>query len=321
MAEAARDASSLLDRLFVRVAALPAAARSVIVLGLIATLLISNRLASLSAQEIRANDAVTGNVEVVYVPDERLSRAIALGYDQAAADLLWIRTIGYFTRHFITDRRYPWLEYFVEQILKLDPRWRLVYHWAGATVLYGRRFTNENIMLSNHFYQKALDRFPEDHEAAYRLGVNYYVEMKSADPEEQKRFRETGLSFLELAANMPSAPSHLRSLVASVSRRLGKSQLALQYLLDLYLATEDPEQRRELRFRIDDVRAEQGSDGDMLAAAERFERLWKARFPYVSPPMFGLLGEPDGDAVQDRSWKTLMPDIAVREDPAPEPAP
>ena len=34
MAEAARDASSLVDRLFVRVAALPAAARSVIVLGL-----------------------------------------------------------------------------------------------------------------------------------------------------------------------------------------------------------------------------------------------------------------------------------------------
>ncbi|MEZ4463330.1 MAG: hypothetical protein R3F60_01270 [bacterium] len=313
--------SSTFNRVVERIESLPGWLRALLVLTLVGTLLITNRLASLTANETRANDSLAGGVEVVYVPDQRLSRAIALGYDQAAADLLWIRTIGYFTKHFITDRRYPWLEYFVEQILTLDPHWRLVYHWAGATVLYGRRFTNENVMLSNHFYQRALERFPEDHEAAYRLGVNYYVEMKSQDPEEQKRFRETGLSYLELAANIPSAPSHLRSLVASISRRLGKSQLALQYLIDLYLATDDPEQRKDLRVRIDAVRAEQGSDQDMLAAADRFDRRWKATFPYVSPPMYGLLGEPAGAGVEDRPWKTLTPDIAVRDDQEPEPAP
>jgi hypothetical protein len=293
---------------------LPFSLRLVLVLGLLAALLAHNRLALITARAARANEgAASFQGEVLYVPDTRLSRAMAMGYDQAAADLLWIRTIGYFSEHFTTDRRYTWLEHFVEQILELDPRWRLVYHWAGASVLYGRRFTNENINLSSGFYQRALERFPEDYEAAYRLGLNYYVEMRSADPAERRRYQEIGLSWLELAANMPSAPGNIRSLVASVSRRLGKSQLALQYLIDLYLSTDDPEQRAELRLRMEDMKAEQGDAEELAAAAARFQSSWKSFLPYVSPPLFALLGEPEQIGTPDRPWPTLVPDIEARE--------
>ncbi len=292
---------------------LPGPLHALLIIALLATLLVHNRLARVSATAARANEVAMGASEVLYVPDVRLSRVMALGYDQAAADLLWIRTIGYFTEHFTSDRRYPWLEHFIEQILELDPQWRLVYHWAGASVLYGRRFTNENISLSNHFYERALERFPEDHEAAYRLGINYYVEMRGTDPAERRRFQEIGLSWLELAANMPSAPSNIRSLVASISRKLGKSQLAMQYLIDLYLGTDDPAQRAELRGRIEDMKAEQGDAPEVAATAARFQQSWKSFFPYVSPPLFALLGEPEQIGTPDRPWPTLVPDIEARE--------
>lgn len=293
---------------------LPYSARFVLVVGLLAALLAHNRLSLVTARSARANEAAASfQGEVLYVPDTRLSRAMAMGYNQAAADLLWIRTIGYFSEHFTTDRRYTWLEHFVEQILELDPHWRLVYHWAGASVLYGRRFTNENVRLSSGFYERALKRFPDDHEAAYRLGLNYYVEMRSADPAEHRRFQEIGLSWLEQAANMPSAPASIRGLVASVSRKLGKSQLALQYLIDLYLSTDDPEQRAELHARMEDMKAEQGDAEELAAAAARFQNSWKSFFPYVSPPLFALLGEPEQAGTPDRPWPTLVPDIEVRE--------
>lgn len=283
-------------------------ARLLIVAALLTTLVGLNRAALVTSRTLAAEDTIVQDAEVLFVPDTRLSRMITLGYDQAAADLVWLRTIGYFTAHFSGDRKYRWLEHFINQIIELDPGFRKVYHWAGASVLYGRRFTNENVMLSNLFYKKALDRFPDDYEAAYRLGLNYYIELKSSDPDERRRFRETGLSYLEQAANSPDAPTQIRSLVASISSKLGKSQLALQYLIDLYLSTDDAAQRKAIKRRIDVLRA-QGAGEAAAAAAERFKASWQATHPYVTSPIFSLLGEPESRRIGDRPWRTLLPDV------------
>ncbi len=254
--------------------------------------------------------------EVLYVPDRRVSRLLTLGYDQAAADLLWLRTLDYFAHHFTTDRRYEWLEHFINQILVLDPRFRKVYHWAGANVLYGRTFTNENVRLSNRFYELALVRFPDDYEAAYRLGLNYYVELRSEDPEEARRNKEKGLSYLEMAANMPGAPHRMRNLVASISRRLGKTQLAIQYILDLLVQETDPLARAGLKTRIARLQASNDA-GDLAEAAHAFSGAHKQTFPYASDLLFIHLGEPADRRWQDVSWRTLLPDIAVEGDPRP----
>lgn len=291
-----------------RFAAFSEPARVLIVAALLTTLIGVNRAALVTSRSLYAEDTVIQDAEVLFVPDTRLSRLITVGYDQAAADLVWLRTIGYFTAHFSGDRQYRWLEHFINQIIELDPNFRKVYHWAGASVLYGRRFTNENVLLSNVFYQKALERFPDDYEAAYRLGLNYYIELRSDDPEEQQRFRAKGLSYLEQAANSPDAPAQLRSLIASISSKMGKSQLALQYLIDLYLGTDDQSQRAALKARIDQLRAE-GAGGDSALAAERFRADWEATHPYVTAPIFSLMGEPDRRTITDRSWRSLLPDV------------
>lgn len=291
-----------------RFAALGEPLRAALILALLATLIGVNRAALVTSKTLAAEDTIIQDAEVLFVPDTRLSRMITLGYDQAAADLVWLRTIGYFTAHFAGDRRYRWLEHFINQIIELDPNFRKVYHWAGASVLYGRRFTNENVQLSSLFYAQALERFPDDYEAAYRLGLNYYIELKSDDPEERRRFRETGLSYLEQAANAPDAPANLRSLIASISSKLGKSQLALQYLIDLYLSTEDASQQAAIKSRIDHLRA-QGGDSDAALAAERFRADWEATYPYVTSPIFSLIGEPTTRPIGDRPWRVLLPDI------------
>jgi hypothetical protein len=294
---------TLVDRLL----GLPRAAWSLILLAGLVTLVGINRMALVSTQDLRANSTIVQDAEVLFVPDTRLSRMITLGYDQAAADLLWLRTLGYFARHFSASRQYAWLEHFIKQIIELDPNFRKVYYWAGASVLYGRRFTNENVMLSNIFYEKAMARFPDDYEAAYRLGLNYYVELKSDDPDEKQRFREKGLSYLERAANAPNVPPDVINLTASVSKRLGKSQLARQYLVDLYIGTQDPIQRAGLKARIDALKTE-AADGAAVAAV-RFRDAWQATFPYIPPPLYGLLGEPTTRNLPDRPWRDLLPDV------------
>ncbi len=305
---------SALERFAYRLAALPRPARWLLVVAALLTAIAVNRLSLERARQVRDRDAIALQDEVLYVPDTRLLRLMTLGYEQAAADLMWIRTLEYFARHFSSDRRYPWLEFFLDQVIALDPDFTKVYHWAGATVLYGRRFTVENITLSNRFYRRALERDPDDFEAAYRLGLNHYIEMPSAlrrnpdhDEARERLERELGLSYLEQAANAPGAPTRMRNLVAAISSKLGDHQLALQYLIDLYIQTDDIDRKIDLRRRIDALRAE-GADGALAEAAADFERRWKTHHPYLPPAVYALLGEPTG-AVPDVDWRRLLPGV------------
>lgn len=277
---------------------------------LLVTLLTLNRLHLLETRTARAGTTLVQSADLVYVPDTRMMRVLMLGYDQAAADVMWLRTLDYFARHLASDRRYRWLEYFLDQIIELDPKFRKVYHWAGTNVLYGRRFTNPNVRLSSRFYELALEKFPDDYEAAYRLGLNYYIEMRADDPEERRRYREKGLSYLERAANTPGAPDRLRSMVAAISSRLGKKQLALQYLIDMYIAADDPRTKEDVLRRIEALKAEIG-ETDYARDAATFERHWKQTFPYVSPALYMLMGEPTQLSQPDVDWRTLLPDIDV----------
>lgn len=313
------------DRLAARLAGLPVGARWLLVAATLLTVIAVNRLSLERARQVRDRDAIALQAEVLYVPDTRLLRLMTLGYEQAAADLMWIRTLEYFARHFSTDRQYPWLEFFLDQVMALDPDFVKVYHWAGATVLYGRRFTLENIEQSSQFYRRALERDADDFEAAYRLGLNHYIEMPSAlqrtpDPDaaEIRLQRELGLSYLEQAANTPGAPDRMRNLVAAISSKLGDHQLALQYLIDLYIQTDDLDRKIDLRRRIDALRAE-GADGALAEAAADFERRWKAHHPYLPPSVYALLGEPTGPR-PDVDWRRLLPGVDLDADPASPPS-
>lgn len=261
------------------------------------------------------NAALVETRETMYVPDVRTTRLMFLGYDQAGADLMWLRSIEYFARHFTSDRRYAWLTHFVDQIIALDPRFRRVYHWAGASVLYGQTFTDNNVRLSNRFYEAALKQFPEDAEAALRLGLNYYVEMQGRSEEERRRYRETGAQYIEMAANMPGASPQTRRLAAGVYSKLGDTSLVLQSLLQMLEATEDPAQRAAIRKRIENLGSDEAAE--IALQAEAFEKRRKAEFEYLTPAFFLLLdAHARAESVTtDRGWRELIPDVSVGEAP------
>ena len=284
--------------------------KSILLLCVLATLLVLNRNELLTSRTLRANDPLVESAEVLYVPSSTTMRMLCLGYDQAAADILWLRTLDYFGRHFISDRRYEWLEHLIEQVIALDPRFRRVYHWAGTNVLYGRRFTNANVRMSNYFYERALEQFPDDSEAAYRLGMNYLVELKGNDPETRLKYQEMGLHYIEMAANMFGAPARMKSLVSSLYSKLGKQRLAVQYLTELYLQTDDPAQKAEFLALLQQKRANVDL-GELKREHEKFSKGWKAEFPYLSAEMYIALGQPGYDRNTQRGdvdWRALRPD-------------
>ena len=164
-------------------------------------------------------------------------------------------------------------------------------------------------MRSNRFYELALVQNPDDYEAAYRLGLNYYVELKSADKAVRRGYHEKGLAYFERAASTPGSPDKIRKLVASVSSRLGKHQLSLQYLVDLYMQTDDVEQKQALRERIERLKVSLGKSSGADEALE-FRKNWQATYPYLPSSLYSIMGEPKGQSIHDKNWRQLVTDAA-----------
>ena len=243
---------------------------------------------TLLARVQKARDSVLQNTESIYVPSINQSKLIYLGYSQAAADVSWIRSLNYFARHFITDRKYPHLINFVDQTIELDPKFKNVYWWAGSSLLYGRMRTNQVVMEANQYYERALRAFPDDHESAYRLGMNYHAELQSDDPKEKARFRKKALFYLEFAASMPKAPRRIGELVAALNIKYGADELALQYLTDLYIRTTDPKELIRLERRMEALNRDVDADA-RREVFKAFRTEWMDSLPYVSDVLFGLV--------------------------------
>jgi len=273
-----------------------------------AALLALHASASLEARLTRSSmgSARSAADEVVLLSRVEVTRLLALGRDMAAADALWVRAIQYFARHMLTDRRFPLLEPLVEQVLALDPRFRDAYFWAGTSVLYAGQVTPERVHRANAFYLAAMERFPEDYEAPYRLGINLYSELRAEDPAQRARDQRRGLAYLERAARARNAPESVRDLVRGVARRLGDDEVLFYALTDELARASSAELRATLEGRLEELMARMARSGELralLAGAERLERERLASAPYLDALDFEQLAP---RPLSPRSWRELL---------------
>ena len=237
---------------------------------------------SMEAQIIRSSQGSSRTMadEVLFVTDSMSTKLMSLGYQQAAADVMWLRSIQYFVAHLLTDRRYPWLEHFVYQIIDLDPRFKHIYLWAGSCILYGGEITPKKVHASNRIYEAALRRFPNDYEPAYRLGMNYYSELRVEDEEERERYKAMGIAYFERAAQAPDAPPTIFDLLRGIAKQMGRDDVLFYALTDELLRVSDPERRKQLEARLDKLsgKLSLSSDEQTKVGAEKTGQLGLAQW-------------------------------------------
>jgi hypothetical protein len=247
--------------------------------------------------------------EVVYVARSSTLNLLTLGYKQVAADWIWLKTIQYFVRHLLTDRRYPWMIYFVNQIIEFDPQFKQLYMWAGSCILYGREITPERVFLSNRLYEEALIHFPEDYEPAYRLGMNFYSELRVDDPELRARYQKKGLAYFERAAHAPNAPLSVIDLIKGIAQRSGQDEILFYALTDEYLREQDPQLRFQLQKRLNSISNRLGQSASWqtrLQEIDRLDQIRQTEYPYLHSLDFELIYQP---TPHPQSWRDLIPDL------------
>jgi hypothetical protein len=111
-----------------------------------------------------------GRVEFIYLPPTRFLRTVALGYENALANVLWFRTISYFGLHYRSDRVYTWLAAMCDAVTDLDPLAEHVYRFGGVILPWEADRIDDGITL----LEKGTRNIPDSWQLHFILGFSHY---------------------------------------------------------------------------------------------------------------------------------------------------
>jgi len=179
---------------------------------------------------------------LLYLPKGQHLKLVSLGFRSILADALWIKAIGYFGGHNLTDREYPWLYHILDQVTTLDPPFRQPYVFGGVVLSVESGTPAQSTAL----LRKGMTYHPGDWLLPFYAGFNSFYYFQDA---------ERAAAYLQVAATLPGHPEYLPRLAASLLTRAGRAEAAVRLLETVAENTEDRGTRRGIYRKIRDIKA------------------------------------------------------------------
>ena len=231
--------------------------------------------------------------DLYYLPPVEWLPVFSLGWDEAVADLIWMRALVYFGEEMNQEGELRFVFDYVEAILTLDPDFRAVYPWIGMAGMYRPRAVSvEEIERSVEFLERGAARFPDDGDLAWELGASLAFELapRIEDPERKREVQERAMPHLMRAARLGSAPDWMVISNAAILARIGRTDQAARHLEEMIDQVEDPGTRARMEERIRMLRSRAEAEA-FFAQQEALEERRRRDFPYVHPTLHVLLGD------------------------------
>ncbi|MDY7032554.1 MAG: hypothetical protein SVY10_11690 [Thermodesulfobacteriota bacterium] len=210
---------------------------------------------------------------LLYLPSGPYIKTAVLGYDELAADILWIKAVLYFGKHVRTDRDFKWLYNMLDIVTTLDPQYEIAYYFGGIVLAW----EVDNIELSNKILKKGMENIPHYWFFPFHIGFNYFFSQDQP---------EIGARYLAIASKLPNCPAYLSSLVGKLYAGSGKQEIALQFLVEGY-AEAKRESIKKIYFKqLKEVLGER----EYRMLMEKVER-FKEQYGSYPPDIKGYLTE------------------------------
>jgi hypothetical protein len=226
------------------------------------------------------------------LPPASLVRALSFGFNELGADLIWVRTIGYYADHLLSDRDVRHLERYLDTILALDDRFAAIYRYGPTMLLTGTGTRDATaVWAAIRLLKRAVRTYPDDWRHAFYLGSYYLTELRGT-PKERAAYKREGAGWVHRAALLGADSPWLPNLAAKVYNEQGQRDIAIRHLQELYVTTQDPEMRVQIEGKLKELEARQFLD-EARAAAEAFAAARKeSGLSFVPPDLFSLLWLP-----------------------------
>ncbi len=236
-------------------------ARPALVLPVFLGVLILGHLA-ISLQLHAQREGVIRQKEALSLLPATLYRFVALEYKNLAADLLFSRTMSFYGGTFKRDEpvdvdTYRAMYRRLDTASQLDPYFKDPYYFGQSVLAWGAGMPQE----ANALLDRGRRHRTGDWVLPFFMGFNafYFLHDKAQASD-----------FLMEASQRPEAPPLVGLLAARMASESGGTEIAVSFLQQLELQTEDAVTRNDVRMRIE---ALQG-----IATLERAVAEYHARF-------------------------------------------
>lgn len=198
--------------------------------------------------QLRHSSTATEFEDLKYLPSGKFLKGAALSFDEVAADLLWIKAIGYFGTHAQTDQDYTWLYHILDIVITLDPFFSDPYEFGGVVL------STElgDIEKSTEILKKGIANLPKHNKRYWYLpfytAFNYMYYYGD---------NLTAAKYLEIASRYPQAPPHIPLLVARLYANTDDPGLALPFLQEMLSRSDSDKLKESLQKRIKEIQVKQ----------------------------------------------------------------
>jgi hypothetical protein len=160
------------------------------------------------------------------------------------SDLLWIKTIGYFGHHALTDRTYEWFYHIIDITTILDPYFDDPYEFGGIVLATEIGAVDKSISI----LKKGMENVPKHHKRYWYLP--FYL---AFDYMYYKRDYLNAARYLEQASRFPESPEYLPLLAARLYANANDPNVAIDFLKEMMNSTESEELKEQLANRIKEI--------------------------------------------------------------------
>jgi hypothetical protein len=239
-----------------------------------------------AAASARGKDAI----EEPYAPSAGAAPFVSLGYRELAADVMWVRLLGYFGGDGATA---DGIGRVVDAIVALDPHYHRIYEYgARAITMASSGVTQQAYLHAIEVLERGMKIFRDDWRLPDLAGEIYTQDLVTKDPAQRRAWDERGTLLVEEALRKPGAPPDAATWAAKMRTKLGQQQLAIANLREMILLTSDPDARQRMIDRLATmVDANKDAIANELTEMQhRFISAWRRDRPDVPPWLYILIG-------------------------------
>lgn len=164
---------------------------------------------------------------LTYIPSGKYLKPVVLDFDEAVADLLWVRGMIYFADAYLNKRSYKWLSHIVDVVTTLNPRLHQAYEFAGVVL------TKEKHELPKTL--RILDRGIEQFQNDWKLRLYAAMGQLALDSNYAR-----AAELLKPVASQEDVPGHIKTMCAKLIDKGGNRRVALAFLVDRYVESSNP---------------------------------------------------------------------------------
>ncbi len=177
------------------------------------------------------------------LPPGRYIKPLVLGYNQMAADLIWLRAVQLIGERQISQEGYDWIYHVLDVVTDLDPKFDSAYQ-AGGIVL---ATLGNQVDKSNALLEKGLKENPKVWQIPFYLGFNHFFYLKNY---------KVAADYMSIAGQLPGSPRYVPFLASRLYTQAKDPETGMKFLSKVYENTRDERIRAKIEVRIKELKVE-----------------------------------------------------------------